>query len=369
MCAVLVFGSLKTGGLTGFMMSSSAIEFQKAARAIRVRRRQFAAMLLTGAWMAVSLTAPAALAEPQSDAEELRPAPAEASSPDTTSSLSTEAESSDNSASSDDYSERSSAPRFESPDDSHRPFRARQMDTTRTDDMMPQVREPIPDREAVKDSGSASSDDEESDVEKAETQATGDEKRADIDPVPHYKKAVQLTKEKNYKEALESLEKALLHNPSYLEARYQMAFVYQMMGDSKTAIKKYKQYLKIKPEDVQARINLGTLLKTAGDPAAAETEFKKAIETHFYSFIAHYDLANLLVEQDRLEEAQKEYKLCLKLKPNNAMVHNNLGVIYQRRNYLEEADEEFNKAARLDPGNKVFHTNVALVRSQLKKGM
>jgi Flp pilus assembly protein TadD len=351
-------------------MSFFAKKFERAVQVMRAGRRPLAAMLIAGAWAGVSIGSSfcPANCEPQADAEELRPAPAEASSSDEAGKPQTEMEGSDESERSADSGEHRSSPTFDSPADSDRPFRARAMDTTRTDDMMPQVGDPIPDRETVKESDSAPSD-EESEVEKAETQATGDEKRADIDPVPHYKKAVQLTKDKNYKEALEALEKALLHNPSYLEARYQMAFVYQMMGNSKTAIRKYKQYLKIKPEDIQARINLGTLLKTSGDQAGAEAEFKKAIEGHFYSFIAHYDLANLLVEQGRLEEAQKEYKLCLKLKPNNALVHNNLGVIYQRRNYLEEADEEFNKALRLDPGNKVFHTNVALVRTQLKKGM
>lgn len=233
----------------------------------------------------------------------------------------------------------------------------------------PQVATPIPDKPGKnKDEAAESAEaQEDSETDKAELSDTGESQPADIDPVPHYNLAVSLTKEKKYKEALDELHKALEMNPSYMQARYQVAFVNQLMGKDKIAVKEYKRYLRIKPEDVLAHVNLGTLLKAIKDLDGAEAEYRTAIDVNFYSFTAHYDLANLLVERDRLEEAQKEYKICLRLQPRNAMVHNNLGVIYQRRHYLEEADEEFTKALRLEPENKIFHTNVALVRDQIKK--
>jgi len=259
------------------------------------------------------------------------------------------------------------------PSDEHRPFRARYMDYTRSgDNSMPGLAAPGEEREYTRDKEDKEKPDpdmeeDESALEKAERQSLGEDRRNDIDPVPHYRKALGLTQEKKYKEALEELDKALERNLGYSEAQYQVAFVHQLMGDNKVAIKEFKKYLRVKPEDVQAHINLGALLKANGDPLGAVTQYRKAIEIHYFTFIAHYNLANVLVEQGLLEDGQKEYQICLKLKPTNAMVHNNLGVIYQRRNYLEEANEEFQKASRLEPNNPVFHTNISLVRAQMHK--
>lgn len=248
-----------------------------------------------------------------------------------------------------------------------RPFGARFPDYTQSGDALPQVAEPIPEQPAPKDwnKPDAEPDENETDLEKPSVSP----RVSESDPNQRCEKAINLAKDKKYKEALDVLQKLMEQNPSYLPAQYQVAFVHQMMGDPKAALKEYTRYLRIKPDDLQARINLGTLLKTTGNQVGAEREFKRAVEVYFYCFPAHYNLANLLVSEGRLEEAQKEYKICLKLQPNNSMVHNNLGVIYQKRNYLEEAGDEFQKAARIDPGNKVFRTNLALVREQLKKGI
>ncbi|GEM_PF-2598554 len=206
-------------------------------------------------------------------------------------------------------------------------------------------------------------------LDKAEEESEPAEKPADIDPLPHYKHALQLIEEKNYAPALAELQKIAELNPEYWQARYQIAFIHQITGKTRLATREYRKLLKVKPNDVQTLINLGTLLKAADDLPGAEEQFRKAIESYFYSFPAHYDLANVLVKQGRFEEALKEYKVCLKLKPKDAMVHNNMGVIYQRRQYLEEAEEEFRRAAQLQPSNKIFQTNLGLVRQQLKKGV
>lgn len=188
---------------------------------------------------------------------------------------------------------------------------------------------------------------------------------AELDPEPHFRKALKATRDKKYEDAIKELKIALELKPAYYEAQAQLALVYQVVGKNKQAENLYTQLLELRPEMDQVHTNYGALLGRLGRLDEAEQEFKKAIELKWFSLQPHYNLANLLVERNKLQEALKEYKLCAKLDPSNAQVHNNLGVIFLQRNYLEEAKEEFTKAVHLAPTSKSFQANLDLANKQL----
>ncbi|MDR3614450.1 MAG: tetratricopeptide repeat protein [Candidatus Obscuribacterales bacterium] len=187
------------------------------------------------------------------------------------------------------------------------------------------------------------------------------------DPAIFYRKAVLLTKEKLYNEALIEINKCLQLNPHYVEARYQGAYISQLQGHFAEAIRHYEKIVETDPHHLQAHINLGVCYRHEKRLDEAEDEYRKAIEISFYSLQAHYNLANVLIEQNEFEGALKELKACSKIAPNNPSVHNNLGVIYQKRGYFEEAEEEFLRALTLEPANKSFERNLQSVRSLMKK--
>jgi Tfp pilus assembly protein PilF len=187
------------------------------------------------------------------------------------------------------------------------------------------------------------------------------------DPAIFYRKAVLLTKEKLYNEALIEINKCLQLNPHYVEARYQGAYISQLQGHFAEAIRHYEKIVESDPHHLQAHINLGVCYRHEKRLDEAEDEYRKAIEISFYSLQAHYNLANVLIEQNEFEGALKELKACSKIAPNNPSVHNNLGVIYQKRGYFEEAEEEFLRALTLEPANKSFERNLESVRALMKK--
>lgn len=189
----------------------------------------------------------------------------------------------------------------------------------------------------------------------------------ETDPSHCLKRAKKFTNEGNYIAALVEINQALTLSPTFWEARYQGAYIYQLQGRTKEAIQRYEDFLQRRPDHVEGHINLGSLFRKDGDFVAAEAHYKKAAELNHYSLDAHYNLSNVYIQQGKLEPALKELQICLKIKPDDAWVHNNLGVVYQRRHYLEEAEEEFLRALHLEPANKTFENNLDQVRTLLKK--
>jgi tetratricopeptide (TPR) repeat protein len=213
----------------------------------------------------------------------------------------------------------------------------------------------------------SSAEEDENDAPKPVRRASDSTEWRKKDPAIFYRKAVLLTKEKLYNDALIEINKCLQLNPHYTEARYQGAYIAQLQGHFAEAIRHYEKIVESDPHHLQAHINLGVCYRHEKRLDEAEDEYRKAIEISFYSLQAHYNLANVLIEQNEFEGALKELKACSKIAPNNPSVHNNLGVIYQKRGYFEEAEEEFLRALTLEPANKSFERNLQSVRALMKK--
>ncbi|MBX9691522.1 MAG: tetratricopeptide repeat protein [Cyanobacteria bacterium] len=225
-------------------------------------------------------------------------------------------------------------------------------------------------RDIILDVDKDKKDEQNAEDEEELEESAEDKLKVDLDSLesddPQYflKQAIFHIKAKQYRTALEELNKCISLDSRNHQARYLGAFVYQLQGRDEEAISRYRSYLEIRPDDVQANVNLGALLRKTGEYAESEECLKHAVHVNFYSLEAHYNLSNLFLELGKLEEALKELKICNKFDANNAMVHNNLGVIYMRRNYKDEAEEEFRRALSLDPANRTFEKNLQLVRGQ-----
>lgn len=236
----------------------------------------------------------------------------------------------------------------------------------------------LDDPDAKKDTKSASAskdgdkDDDKSDGDDKDKEADKPKEQnpldliTESDPEVFLRMAKQEVERKDYRAALQAVNKALLLNKNCWEARYLGAYVYQLQNRYKEAIVRYKEYLAVRPEDQLAHINLGVVLRKEGKLQEAEYEYRKAVQLNYYSLEAHYNLANLLIARNELEPALKELLACAKIAPSNAWVHNNLGVIYQKRDYLDEAKEEFDRALNLEPANKTFEQNLASVQEALR---
>ena len=122
---------------------------------------------------------------------------------------------------------------------------------------------------------------------------------------------------KNYRRALEYLDRAIQLNSEMTKAYFDRALLYKKLGEKERAIEDYNQVLKIQGKSFysQALLNRGLTKKMAGDFEGALADLNHIIE---------------------------EY-------PDNAELYKNRGNLYLLFNYHNLALADYTKAIQLDP--------------------
>jgi tetratricopeptide (TPR) repeat protein len=94
-------------------------------------------------------------------------------------------------------------------------------------------------------------------------------------------------------EALAAYQKAVVADPSYFDAHYNLGAVAYETADWPQALSAYEQALIIEPADVNARYNFALALQKANHPLDAVNELEAILAAHAEDTTAHLALANL----------------------------------------------------------------------------
>jgi hypothetical protein len=103
-----------------------------------------------------------------------------------------------------------------------------------------------------------------------------------------------------------------------------MGDVWQSRGDLQIARLHYQESLRIQPSYAEARNNLAVILMKEGRVAEAEVEFRKALKYKPDLAEAHSNLGAALVPQEKFEEAAAHFARALELKPDYDVAKENL---------------------------------------------
>ena len=128
-------------------------------------------------------------------------------------------------------------------------------------------------------------------------------------PKLYYNYGNILKKIKNYKEAINSFNKAIKLNPNFSEAYNNLGNVNKLIDENDEAIKNYKKAIKNKKDNLEA----------------------------------YFNLANVLKENKQYKETKNIYEKILKINDNNIDAQNNLGAIYSILGNFSIAREYFKK--------------------------
>lgn len=124
--------------------------------------------------------------------------------------------------------------------------------------------------------------------------------------------------QKDYGVAVMLLENFLLEQPGHVQALFNLAYCYSLLGRTADAVDMYRQTLEVDPKLFPAHLNLGLLLLDADQPAAAAEELKAAAELEPENYRAHFYLAAALESAGRKEEALERYRRAAALDPAQA---------------------------------------------------
>jgi Flp pilus assembly protein TadD len=110
----------------------------------------------------------------------------------------------------------------------------------------------------------------------------------------HFVFATELGTEGDYLGAIGELLRSLSLDPSFADARRQLAHDYEKLGDTDHAVFEYRKLLDVAPENVEGHVALGELLLNRGDAKEAAEEFKAALRYKPHSPAIQADLQKAL---------------------------------------------------------------------------
>lgn len=132
------------------------------------------------------------------------------------------------------------------------------------------------------------------------------------------------------------------------------------------AIQTYQKVIALNPTFVEAYNNLGIIYQTIGDVDKAFGAFQKATEINPSYQKGYNNLGILLLVEGRCQEALQAFNKALDINPNNIESHINLGILFKKKGQWDEAIDSYKKALEIDPLHKETHYNIALLYEQLE---
>ncbi|MEX2642591.1 MAG: sulfotransferase [Acetobacterales bacterium] len=138
-------------------------------------------------------------------------------------------------------------------------------------------------------------------------------------------------------EAAESFGNALVLDPDFLDARFNLGVALHAQGKTREAEKVWRVVLDRNPEHAGALINLGGLLQRSRRVEEAGELFERAAAAHPDSAEALWSLANLRETQNRLEDAEAALDRLLAAAPGHRYGQLLKARLLRRRERFEEA--------------------------------
>jgi tetratricopeptide (TPR) repeat protein len=157
--------------------------------------------------------------------------------------------------------------------------------------------------------------------------------------------------DKKYEKAVESLkiviEKGDNKSKYYAEALYNIAYSYDLLGQSDMAIKTYESALAMNPGDKDLMFNMGRLYFIQENYEKAIESFQNVLKSSPDDFETLLNIGNVYLRMTKFDQALQYFEKSIQIKPDNPTAWNNLGVCYVRMGKGDKAKEAFEKAGSL----------------------
>lgn len=161
--------------------------------------------------------------------------------------------------------------------------------------------------------------------------------------------AQQAIDRQDYATAVTLLENFLLEHPGEVEALFNLAYAYSLLGRTADAIDMYGQTLEVDPKLFAAHLNLGVLLIEAEKPTAAAAELKRALELEPDNYRAHFSTAVALERLGKKQEALAHYRRAAALDPTRTEPRRAVLELLLEKEDWEEAQTALQELLALEP--------------------
>lgn len=155
-----------------------------------------------------------------------------------------------------------------------------------------------------------------------------------------FNKGFTFTEKDEDEKAIPFYKEAILLNPAYGYAYFQLGVSYRMTFRNEMAIEEFKKAIKYESNDPSlVYYNLAQCLYEMGKKKEAIAECKKAIKTEpKFSSLPHVLLAEIYSDMQKYDEAIKEYEKAIKFDPEDEEPYQKLISLYKKTGKMDEAD-------------------------------
>lgn len=161
----------------------------------------------------------------------------------------------------------------------------------------------------------------------------------------------------NTEDGRNSLREALLVDPDYEEALYNLGVTFRDQELTK-AVELFERTLEIDPEHAGAHRELGWVQHRQNNDAEAEYHLRRASDLDQFDAWAYIYLGNLLWARRDLAAAEEQFKAAINVWPEHSIPYWCIAIFYEHEGRQEEAKQLYQKALNADPddpqANKLF---------------
>ncbi|MEI6331881.1 MAG: tetratricopeptide repeat protein [Pseudanabaena sp. ELA645] len=176
-----------------------------------------------------------------------------------------------------------------------------------------------------------------------------------------FRRSELLRQEKNYENALETINLTLKDNPNNDLALIGRGFIYIDMKRYTEAETDLRTAIKLNAQSPQAYNSLGNVLNKQNRLDEAIAAYRKAIEINPKYDYAYYNLGYILGKQNKLDEAIAAYRKAIEINPKYDYAYNGLGNVLDKQDKLNEAITAYRKAIEINPKYALAYSNICWI--------
>jgi len=165
------------------------------------------------------------------------------------------------------------------------------------------------------------------------------------------KEGIRYFDAQQYEAAIESLSRAVLLQPNYATAYYNLGSAYFRLKNFEKAADAFQKAVKLDPNYAEAYNNLGAVYLEQGEVEKAVNVFNESIrlKAGIGDAISLYNLGCAYIRLGSFREAVRSLERAKQIDQNNVEIRFNLGYAYSREKRFRDAITEIEKAVSLDP--------------------
>jgi tetratricopeptide (TPR) repeat protein len=184
---------------------------------------------------------------------------------------------------------------------------------------------------------------------------------------PYIYTGIAYAKAKEYKEAYKFLSRAVIVNPTDIEAKYNLAILYRELNRYDLAEAELKRAITVRPDLKESYIALSELYFKQMRFASAAEILRRAIEKWPNYTAILLKLATANAQSGKIIEAEAQFKGILSLPnfQNNTEALSGLGNLYMLKGKMREALNLYERAISIDPAEPEPIYNAALTSEKL----